>query len=188
MKIRPVTQDDWSAIERLFGERGACAGCWCMWWRVPRGGRLWKESQGEPNRRALRSLVRAGEVHAMLALEGDEPVGWCCFGPRRDFPRLETVRALRREGGDGTWAITCFYVPARQRGKGVARALLAAATRRAFKLGAREVEGYPAVPRETKHPGAFAWSGVPALFEGEGYVETGLGSDARRLVLKRRRG
>jgi GNAT superfamily N-acetyltransferase len=144
-----------------------------MWWRVPRGGRLWEEARGPKNRDAFRRLVRAGKVHGILAFAGDEPVAWCSFGPLESFPRLDTVRALRHDAGPDTWAIVCFYIPARWRRRGVARRLLDAATARAFELGALDVEGYPVVPRDprTPVPAAFAWTGVPALFKAAGYRE-----------------
>ena len=31
---RPLTAELWPALEDLFGERGACNGCWCMYWRI----------------------------------------------------------------------------------------------------------------------------------------------------------
>ena len=33
LTIRPLTPDLWPALEDLFGETGACNGCWCMYWR-----------------------------------------------------------------------------------------------------------------------------------------------------------
>jgi GNAT superfamily N-acetyltransferase len=182
-EIRPVSEGDFPTIERLFGERGACGGCWCMWWNIPRGGKMWQEARGEPNRRALRTLVQAGRVHALLALAQEQPVGWCRFGPRADFPRLETVRALQRDWDEGTYCVNCFYIVPGWRGRGVARALLEEATRRCFELGAREVEGYPAVTRDRKLPGAFAWTGVPALFTAAGFHDAG-GSGGKRLMVK----
>ncbi len=29
-----VTPDSWKYIEELFGNNGACGGCWCMSWRI----------------------------------------------------------------------------------------------------------------------------------------------------------
>jgi GNAT superfamily N-acetyltransferase len=171
--VRPLTAEDWPVVTRLFGANGACGGCWCMWWRLPQGGKLWHDSKGAKNRDAFRRLVRAGKVHAVLAFAGDEPVGWCCFGPREDFPRMKRIRALQHESPSGTWSIVCFYIPSRWRGHGVATALTDAATKRALELGAKAVEGYPVVPKDegSRMPGAFAWTGVPALFERAGYEE-----------------
>ena len=54
--MRDLTPRDWPTIERLFGPRGACGGCWCMVWRVS-GGKAWLENKGEKNRRAFKRLV-----------------------------------------------------------------------------------------------------------------------------------
>lgn len=48
--VRLLQRTDWPVILRLFGERGACGGCWCMWWRVPQGGKLWQDSKRDVNR------------------------------------------------------------------------------------------------------------------------------------------
>jgi hypothetical protein len=86
---------------------------------------------------------------------------------------MKRIRALQHESPDGTWSVVCFYIPTRWRGRGVASALTKAATERALALGATAVEGYPVVPNpETdRMPGAFAWTGVPALFERAGYEQ-----------------
>jgi GNAT superfamily N-acetyltransferase len=171
LTLRLLGPDDWPVLAELFGPNGACGGCWCMWPRVPRGGKLWDECKGDTNRDNFRRLVEAGEVHGVLAFAEGRPVGWCSFGRRSSFPRLATVRAIQRDWAPTTWSVVCFYIPARWRGRGVARRLLEAATARAFELGAEEVEGYPAVPKDpsTPLPAAFAWTGVPALFKAAGY-------------------
>jgi GNAT superfamily N-acetyltransferase len=141
-----------------------------MHWRVERGGELWERSKGDPNRRALRALVERGAVEAVIAYSGGEPAAWCSFGPRPSFARLARSRVLAREAPTGTWSVVCFYVPARWRRRGLGSRLLAAAADRAFALGAREVEGFPVEPRGGgTMPAAFAWTGVPALFEAAGF-------------------
>lgn len=168
--MRAVGRRDWPRIVGLFGEKGACGGCWCMWPRVPRGGKLWEQAKGRRNRESFRRLVEAGRVHAVMAFAGREPIGWCSFGPRNTFPRLETVRALKREWTEGTWSIVCFYIDPRWRRRGVGTLLLEAATAAAFAAGAAEIEGYPVVPKGAAPiPAAFAWTGVPVQFEAAGY-------------------
>jgi GNAT superfamily N-acetyltransferase len=187
MKIRAIAPTDRPAIEALFGERGACAGCWCMHWRLPRGGQLWREMQGEPNKRAFFKLLAAGRVRALIAEAKGEPVGWCSFGPRGDFPRLAASRVFHRaHETPTTWSVVCFFIKPAWRRHGLATALLRAATAEAFRAGASEIEGLPALHR----PGAtlapvFAWTGVAEMFESCGYgpVESTTG---RRLYLKSR--
>jgi GNAT superfamily N-acetyltransferase len=160
-----------------------------MWWRVPRGGKTWKAAQGPQNRANFKKLIKAGKVHAVLAFAGAEPVGWCSFGPRQTFPRLERVKALKRDVGPATWSIICFYIRARWRSHGVATRLLEAATQRAFDRGANEVEGYPVVPQKptAKVPSAFAWTGVPMLFKRDGYRSIPRPGMSRPLFLKKRK-
>lgn len=194
LRTRALTADDWPVIERLFGSNGACGGCWCMSWRVPRGGKLWEEQKGEPNRRNFRKLVRDGRVFGALAFCGDDPVGWCCVGPRADFPRLERTKALSTEWNVHTWSVTCFYIPARWRHKGIATKLLDEAVAVASANGAGEIEGYPVVSKQAANkdiPAAFAWTGVPPVFERNGFVQINVESEGRpiyRRGFRRRRG
>ncbi|GAB3095438.1 GNAT family N-acetyltransferase [Lysobacter terrae] len=170
LRTRPLRRTDWPVIEALFGANGACGGCWCMWWRVPMGGKTWDEAKGARNRKAFRELVESGEASGVLAFDGDTPVGWCSIAPRPVFPRLERSKALKREWKATTWSLNCLYVPARHRDRGVARLLVTAAVDLAKARGAAEIEAYPqAVRAGERQAGAFVWTGVPALFEPLGF-------------------
>jgi predicted GNAT family acetyltransferase len=186
--VRALSRDDWPVIETLFGERGACGGCWCMLWRVPKGGKTWEQAKGEPNRRAFRKLVQTGRAKGCLAFVGDEPVGWCSVAPRADFPRLTRVKALQTDWDEGTWSVTCFYIPSRWRSRGVATALLKHAVALARKHGAKTVEGYPVQPSKGSKnpiPSVFAWTGVNALFEKGKFVKLTTPSESRDVFVKR---
>lgn len=144
-----------------------------MWARLPRGGKLWEQSKGEPNRRALLGLVKDGAAHALLAFADGAAVGWCSLGPRADFPRLERVKAASSKWDENTWSVVCFFIPARRRGQGLASALLDAAIEHARAHGARVLEGYPvrgATDTGDKLPAAFSWTGVVSMFERRGFV------------------
>lgn len=174
MKIttRELQPDDWPILEELFGPRGACGGCWCMAWRSEERGQKYREQLGEPNRKAFRKLVKSGVAHGALAFDGDTPVGWCSIGPRADFPKLQRSRVLQTEWGEHTWSITCFYIKSAYRSRGIGTLLGEEALRIAARHGATIVEGYPAVPYDKSKPmpAAFAWTGVPALFERLGFL------------------
>ena len=135
--------DRWRDLTQLLGPNGAQDGCWCMWWRRPHGGKLWEAKKGRPNRDAMRRLVQNRKASGILAYDGDTPVGWCAFGPRLDFPRLETVKAFRRDDIDDVWSVNCFYIARGYRGQGVARGLLAAAIEAMRRRGAHTIEAYP---------------------------------------------
>jgi len=179
--IRALTRADWPTVERLFGENGACGGCWCMWWRVEKGGKTWEAAKGDSNRAALARLVRGSRCHAVIAFDGDTPVGWCSFGPRAHFPRLQRSRKLVRDDA-APWSIVCFFLPTKQRKRGLATRLLAAATEAAFAAGASAIEGYPVVPKPGQAiAGAFAWTGLPAMFEKAGYRPVAHDAGSRRV-------
>src|SRR5881628_1502760 len=94
LKIRPVTAARWPDLESLFGKNGACAGCWCMWWRLQRA--EWVKQKGPKNRDALKKLIEHGESPGLLAYAGNRAVGWCALAPRDAFTRLERSRILKR--------------------------------------------------------------------------------------------
>jgi GNAT superfamily N-acetyltransferase len=158
-----------------------------MWWRVERGGRLWEQTRGEPARRRLRALVRSGRATGILAFDGEEPVGWCAFGPRRDFPRLERVRAYRREDAGDVWSVNCFFIARPWRGRGVAKGLLRAALRAIRARGGGVVEGYPVTTTRNgrRLPAAFAYTGPLPIFEEEGFEVVQRLSRTRPLVRRR---
>jgi hypothetical protein len=183
---RPLQPDDWPIVEKLFGANGACGGCWCMWWRLPVHGKAWQEAKGENNKQQFRSLIERGDVHAVLAFAGEEPVGWLCFGPRETFPFLDKSRVLQTQRGDDTWSMVCFFISSRWRGCAVATALLQAGTKRAFALGAKEIEAYPADPKSGKLPAAFAYTGVPKLFQKAGYKKLKRPSGMRLIFVKQK--
>ncbi|MEO8659046.1 MAG: hypothetical protein ABI693_11280 [Bryobacteraceae bacterium] len=48
LTVRPLTPDLWLSIQDLFGEKGACNGCWCMYWRI---GPVYRQRPREQNKR-----------------------------------------------------------------------------------------------------------------------------------------
>ena len=75
LEFRPLAPERWKDFEALFGERGACGGCWCMYWRLPRA--QFNRQKGASNKRALHRLVASGEPLGVIAYDGELPVGWC---------------------------------------------------------------------------------------------------------------
>ncbi len=179
LAVRPATPSRWPDVEELFGPNGACAGCWCMWWRLPHA--RWKAGKGEGNRRALRRIVRSGAVPGLVAYAGREAVGWCALAPRPEYPRLERSRILGPVDGRPVWSITCFFVKRAFRGRGVTRALLEAAAAHARRRGARVLEAYPVDPRG-RTADAWVFTGVASTFRRAGFREAARRSPTRPVV------
>jgi GNAT superfamily N-acetyltransferase len=140
LTIRPLTPDRWPALEDLFGENGACGGCWCMYWRI---GSAYRDRRREKNKAAFREVVRRGPPPGLLAFDGDVAVGWCQLTPRDDLPWLDRAWRVRRVDDVPVWSISCFYVRKGYRRRGVTSALIAAALRAAKRANAPAVEAYP---------------------------------------------
>jgi GNAT superfamily N-acetyltransferase len=179
---KPVTAAEWDDLVDLFGPRGACGGCWCMWWRLSR--RDFARLKGDGTRRALKRIVTRGSAPGILAYDGDRPVGWCCVGPREGFPLLERSRVLARVDDEPVWSIVCFFVARDRRRKGLTRKLIAAAVSYAGRQGARVVEAYP-IDAGRDQPAAFIYTGLPSAFSANGFVEVERRSK-RRPILRRR--
>ncbi|HET8547000.1 MAG TPA: GNAT family N-acetyltransferase [Bryobacteraceae bacterium] len=180
LKCVPVTPERWPDLEALFGERGACGGCWCMAWRLPR--REWEAGKGEPNRRALRRIVRKGPPPGIIAYCGRTPVGWCAVAPRKDYAFLERSRVLRPLDTVPVWSVSCLFVRRPFRRRGVSVALLRAAVRFVREQGGTAVEGYPVEPRSGSMPDTFAWTGLLKGFLEAGFIEMPRWSESRPIV------
>jgi GNAT superfamily N-acetyltransferase len=178
--FRPLTTARWRDFVELFGERGACGGCWCMWWALPRA--EFERGKGEPNRRAMEARVHAGEAPGILAYEGRRPVGWCAVAPRERYPRLASSRLLAPVDARPVWSIVCFFVARGARRQGLSVRLLRAAVEHVKRRGGRIVEGYPVVPRGREVPAAFAWTGLLPAFERAGFAEVARRSPGRPIV------
>ncbi len=179
-----VCPASWPVVETLFGANGACGGCWCQAWRIEEGER-WTDVKGATAKERLRRGILDGSTRGILAFAGQAPVGWCTFGPRESFPRLNRARSLRCDDADKVWSVPCFYVRRDARGKGVARALLDHALRAMRERGVTTVEGYPAAPnRDGSYIAAFSWTGTLSLFEKAGFVVVGNPDGSKRRVRK----
>jgi GNAT superfamily N-acetyltransferase len=180
LEYHPLTPERWKDLETLFGARGACGGCWCMWWRLARS--EFNRGKGAANRRAMKRIVDSGEIPGILAYAGDEPVAWCAVAPRERFGGLARSRILARVDERPVWSIVCFFVAKPWRRRGVTSRLIEAAAKYARKQGARLVEGYPVAPRKGEMPDAFAYTGLPSAFEQAGFREVLRRSPTRPIM------
>ncbi|MBI3195630.1 MAG: GNAT family N-acetyltransferase, partial [Ignavibacteriae bacterium] len=80
LTFKPLEEKTWNDFVELFGERGACGGCWCMAWRQTSV--EYAQNKGETNKRAMKKLVGKDEQLGILAYHEGKPMGWCAIAPR----------------------------------------------------------------------------------------------------------
>ncbi|WP_413320119.1 GNAT family N-acetyltransferase [Agrococcus sp. 1P02AA] len=190
LRIVPANQADPADLDALFGNRGSGHRCRCQRYRLARG----ESFAGMPiEERALRLVeqTRAGDPEAsgttgLIAYLDRTPVGWVAVAPRSEHQGLVRAYAVPWKGRDedpedaSVWAITCVFVRAGHRKRGISRALASAAVDFARSRGARAVEAYPiattAVIEEELHVGT-----VPT-FAAAGMVEVAQPTKRRRVL------
>lgn len=178
--IEPATGERWPDLAALFGARGACGGCWCMFWRQT--GAEFAAGKGGRNRRALQRLSRSDDPPGLLAYVDGEPAGWITVAPRADYRRLERSRILKPvDDRPDVWSVPCFFVARPHRRRGLTVALLEAAVEFAAARGARIVEGYPVEPDGVK-PDVFVYTGLASAFRRAGFQEVARRSPTRPVM------
>ncbi|MFC2094533.1 GNAT family N-acetyltransferase [Bacteroidota bacterium] len=179
-KFYPVTKEDWKDFEKLFGDKGACAGCWCMYWRLRSS--VWELQKGDKNKRAMKKIIFSDKIPGIIAYYNNEPVGWCSVAPREEFSRLENSRILKPIDEKSVWSVVCFFIHKDFRKQGLSTALLNAAKKYVKSCGGKILEGYPVEPKKDKMPDAFAWTGISAAFQTAGFKEVARRSETRPIM------
>jgi GNAT superfamily N-acetyltransferase len=167
LDFHPLNIDRWKDFEMLFGERGACGGCWCMSWRLYRA--KFEKQKGTANKNAMKKLVSGGETPGILAYYEGRPVAWCSVAPREKFIRLEKSKVLKNIDDNPVWSVSCIFVAKEFRRCGLSKFLLKAVIKFCKSKGAKIVEAYPQEPYSSNIPAAFAWTGIPSSFETVGF-------------------
>jgi predicted GNAT family acetyltransferase len=176
----PLTADRWSDFEELFGERGACGGCWCMWWRLKRS--EYERQKGEGNRKAMKTIVERGEIPGILAYFEGMPVAWCSVAPRSHFSMLNRSRILKPVDDQPVWSIVCLFVKKSLRNQGLSIRLLSKAIEYVKQQGGQVVEGYPVEPKKDRMPDVFASTGLASAFRQTGFIECARRSETRPIM------
>ena len=187
--LTPETWDDFAALVEV--NNGVWGGCWCMGFH-PEGVGAGRTREG--NREAKRRHVTGGTVRQVLVYDGDRCVGWCQFGSPPELPNINNRGACDRGAGDPPdWRIGCVFTSAKDRGKGVAAAAVAAALEEIKRAGGGIVEAYPE-QTEQRPPqrGAYLHTGRRSCMRdtasrGYGRSRSGGGSCAPRLMSAARR-
>ena len=168
LSFKPLKRNLWTDFEELFGPRGACGGCWCMFWKLR--GKAYEEAKGYETRQMHKSIIDTGTLTGLLAYLHGEVVGWVAVEPRSAYPKLANSRILKPVDDQPVWSVTCFFVAKRFRKMGITVELLKAAVEHVTNQGGRIVEGYPVEAGEDK-PAPFVFTGTASAFKQAGFQE-----------------
>lgn len=180
LKFKPLTNETWGDFGELFGEKGACGGCWCMWWKLKRS--EFDKQKGLGNKKAIQSYVKSGKIPGILAYHQEEPVGWCAVEHRENYPVLDRSRILRKLDDTPVWSITCFFIKKQYRNKGMTVQILNIVKNYVKNKGGEVLEGYPIEPKKKHIPPVFAWTGFMSAFKDAGFIECARRSETRPIM------
>jgi GNAT superfamily N-acetyltransferase len=154
LEFHPLDKSRWNDFELLFGEKGACGGCWCMSWRLKRA--QFEGQKGEANKKEMKGLINKGEMPGLLGYYDGKPIAWCSVAPREKFIRLENSKVLKRIDDEPVWSVSCIFIAKEFRRRGVSAQLLKAVIEFCRSQGAKIIEAYPQEPYSQNIPAAFA--------------------------------
>ena len=179
IEFRTIESSNWCDLEYLFEGRGGPGHCWCMVWR--RASAEIRRTKGAERRRVMKaelhSLVRRGVEIGIIAIVDGESAGWVSVAP------LSTHKSMHGNTSPPPaearpWAISCFFVARRFRGKGLAENLLAEAVRHARKRGAGVIDAFP-VDRDAP---SYRFMGFVDMFERAGFKYAGMAGTRRHVM------
>jgi GNAT superfamily N-acetyltransferase len=193
VRVVPANEAPWEDLQAVLGSRGTAAICQCQRYKLAP-----KESFGSfpPRERAIRLREQTDPGHpeakttaGLMAYLDGEPVGWCAVEPRTAYQGLLRVYRTPWEGraedklDDTVWAVTCVFVRAGFRKRGIAYELAAAAVEHARARGARALEAYPM----RTEAGEITWDeihvGTQSIFAAAGMSEVSR-PGVRRAVMR----
>lgn len=181
LKFELLGKRNWAQFVQLFGEKGACGNCWCMYFRLPPA--EFKEGKTDGgNKDKMKELVWGGKPTGMLCFYEDYPIGWCAFAPREEYVKLGKSRVHKPIDDEPVWSVTCFFIDKNFRKMGVSVAMLEGLKELARREGVKIIEAYPTIPTQETLPDSFAWIGLYKSFERAGFKVVDRTSKHRPMV------
>jgi predicted GNAT family acetyltransferase len=185
LRFEPVSASRWGDFERLFGPQGAFYGCWCVALRLPHAVRT--KMAPDERKAHMQARITAGPPPGILCYSEGEPVAWVQVGPRHDVPQFNSPRTVSRPVDEddardpSVWAVSCFFMAQKLRGRGLSHRLLAAAVDHARREGARLLEACP-IDHVKQSKSVTLCVGSTAIFDAAGFETVARRKDGRPLM------
>ena len=177
LRIEVLTPDRLDDLAGLFDQPGDPKWCFCASFHI--AGTV-KARPREDNREVLTERTVEGPSPGLLGYRDGRVVAWVSVAPRSSYRKLanrdyrDVAPAGATHGNadadeERVWSIVCFVVDPRERRRGLARAMLAAAVDHARAAGATAVEAYAIDPLGERIPNPIAYGGTRSMFEEAGF-------------------
>lgn len=148
-----------------FADNPDWASCYCHFYYARHDQKDWEKRDGPENRQAVSQLIQAGKMHGYLAYDGDQVIGWCNAGLRKNIPNIPVTDG--RPDAEDIGVIVCINIAPAYRGQGVATQLLGAALAGLRAQGVKMVE---ALPRNDTQSNASNYHGPLAMYLNAGFT------------------
>ncbi len=181
LSFEQLSKSNWNKFVQLFGEKGACGNCWCMYFRLKKDEFI-EGKTDDGNKAAMHELVWKNKPTGIIGLYEGQAIAWCAFAPREDFNKLANSRVHKRIDDQDVWSIPCFFIDKNFRRLGISVAMLKAVIKFAKTNKIKIIEAYPTIPTQEKLPDAFAWIGLYRSFERAGFKIVDRTSKNRPMV------
>ena len=80
LTFEPLAKRNWNKFVELFGEKGACGNCWCMYYRLKKSD--FNEGKiNDGNKTAMKDIVWENKPTGLLAFYDGQAIAWCAFAP-----------------------------------------------------------------------------------------------------------
>lgn len=189
LSLRVVPATEAATVEAVLSLDASTRNCWCQF-HVLENGAMRETNRGSRQDLLGTQIATLDPPRGLVALAGEEPVGWCGVEPRTRLRHVLTTRLVMRNSpyeldDPEVWAIYCILVPSTLRRRGIATTLLRSGIDHAQSQGARAIEGYPidTSKRDGQLPPGFS-TGTLAMFEREGFHPLAALPSGRTLVFR----
>jgi len=171
-EFKPVSNDNWPDLEKLFESKGGPHNCWCMVWR--KMDKYSDRSNKHEKKKALKGYIDQGQSIGFIGYNDHEPIAWCSVAPRETY---------RNMGGDpglkAVWTLVCFFINSAYRQQGLTEKLILKAVEIARVNGAAYLEAFPV---EHDSP-SYRFMGFISTFEALGFKKTGKAGLRRHIMV-----
>lgn len=175
-----LSENTWNDLQELFGEKGACGGCWCMTPRLSSA--EYNKNKGDKNKKLFLQLIKRCEPLGVLAYYDKKPIAWCSVSPKSTLKQMKNSRIMDLTPDEDTWSIVCLFIKKEFRMKQISSVIIKQAVDYAFRNGAKTVEAYPVISKNDKMPDVFAWTGIWKSYAKAGFKKVKQVSETKLIM------